>query len=381
MACLLFITSQNRHGKVIHFKKEQKMKKVIIGLLATIAFNTAWAVPPIKGSPVVIAPKELLNWPQDIPQSTPYLTEPTSNRLNDFHGQITDCDMVLTTGGNYHMALRDLWRDYYLPTYAKKLGLKNWFYTTSPPVSPEQFKVDSVQFGNLNADCAPQVAVGPQGIMKKLIAEGATANKPVPILKNYGNVILIRKGNPKNIHNIWDLGRPDVTVVTPNPALEKGAFGNFSGSIYNIAAKDPHPPANMTAEKLFNSIFNNPGAQHGSSSNKRPKWVAGKRIMHREQPFMIANGYADAGVIFYHLARYITETFPDKFDWVPLGGTKKAPQPVAGNKIGVFKAVMLKAPSGKPWSKKQKAATDALMQSYQSDDFTKILAKHGLRRP
>ena len=357
------------------------MKRVLIGMLATMAFSTAWAVPPITGKPVTVSPKELLDWPQDIPQSTPYLTEPTSNRVNDLHGEIKDCDIVLTTGGNYHMALRDLWRDYYLPTYGKKLGLRNWFYTTSPPVSPAQFKTSSVQFGNFGADCAPQVAVGPKGIMDKLVAEGATAGKQVPILKNYGNVILIRKGNPKNIHSIWDLGRPDVSVVTPNPNNEKGAFGNFSGSIYNIAANDKNPPAGMTADKLFNAIFNNPAAQKGTAENKRPKWVVGKRIMHREQPFMVTNGYADAGVIFYHLARYMTETFPDKFDWVPLGGTKEAPMPVAGNKIGVFKAVLLKAPAGKHWTKKQKAAANALMKAYKTDEFTKILEKHGLRRP
>jgi len=357
------------------------MRKLLTGILTIIALSSAWGAPKITGKPVIVSPKELLDWPQDTPQSTPYLTEPTSNRLNDLHGQVRDCDIVLSTGGNYHMALKDLWRDYYLPTYGKKLGLHNWFYTTSPPVSPAQYKSGAVQFGNVDVGCPMQVAVGPEGIMKQLVTEKATVGKPMPIFKNYGNVILIRKGNPKNIRNIWDLGRPDVTVVTPNPDLEKGAFGNFSGSIYNIAANDPHPPAGMTADKLFNAIFNDPDAQHGTSSNQRPKWVAGKRIMHREQPFMVVNGYADAGVIFYHLARYMTETFPDKFDWVPLGGTKEAPAPVAGNKIGVFKAVLIKAPAGKHWNKKQKAAADALMQAYKSDAFTTILEQHGLRRP
>jgi len=357
------------------------MKKFLLIMLGFLVCSPAWSVPKITGSPVITTPKELLDWPQDTPQSTPYLTEPTSNRLNDLHGRVTKCDIVLSTGGNYHMALKDLWRDYYLPTYAKKLGITNWFYTTSPPVSPEQFTSSTVQFGNVDVACPMQVAVGPQGIMDKLIAENATIGKPIPILKNYGNVILIKKGNPKNIKSIWDLGRPDVSVVTPNPMLEKGAFGNFSGSIYNIAAKDPHPPAGMTADQLFDAIFNSPEAQKGTGTNPRPKWVAGARIMHREQPFMVDNGYADAGVIFYHLARYMAETFPDKFDWVPLGGTKEAPQPVEGNKVGVFKAVLIKAPAGKKWSKKQKAAADALMKAYQTKEFTKILENHGLRRP
>jgi sulfate/thiosulfate-binding protein len=40
-------------------------------------------------------------------------------------------------------------------------------------------------------------------------------------------VLLVRKGNPKNIHDWDDLVRPDVQMVTPNPKTSGGARWNF----------------------------------------------------------------------------------------------------------------------------------------------------------
>ena len=104
-------------------------------VLATTATAVA-QIPDITGSPVIDRPT-LLEWPKDNPPAVPDLTEPTSNRLWDFHASIDDCDMVLSTAGNYHMALRDLWFDHYLPRFAPP-DLRNWYYTTSPPISAQQ---------------------------------------------------------------------------------------------------------------------------------------------------------------------------------------------------------------------------------------------------
>jgi sulfate/thiosulfate transport system substrate-binding protein len=40
-------------------------------------------------------------------------------------------------------------------------------------------------------------------------------------------VFLVRKGNPKNIRDWDDLGRSDVTVITPNPKTSGGARWNY----------------------------------------------------------------------------------------------------------------------------------------------------------
>ena len=346
--------------------------KCVITLLALS--TSAFAAPKITGEPHIVSPETLLDWPADFPGAKSYLTEPTSNRLNDLHGEIGECDIVLSTAGNYHMALRELWQ-VYLNKYARDLDIKNWYYTTSPPIAPIQIANKNVQFGNLDMRCIPQVAVGPAKLIKKLTDMGVVEGKPVKILKNYGNVIIVKKGNPKHIKTVWDLGRPDVTLVTPNPKMESGSFGNFSGSIYEVAKHDPNPPAGMTAEKLFNSIFNS--NQNNCGTEEKCKWVSGKRIMHREQPWAVANGEADAGFIFYHLALYFTQVFPDKFEIVPVGGTADKPEPLEGNKVAVLQAVRIKG----NWSDKQLKAREQLMKAFQSDDFTTILEKHGIRRP
>lgn len=356
-------------------KKRLDLWKVLVFSLALGITQQSLAAPKITGSPRIVTPPTLLDWPGDFPGTSPYLTEPTANRLSDLHGQIGDCDIVLSTAGNYHMALRELW-PIYLNTYAKDLDIKTWYYTTSPPISPMQVTNKTVQFGNLNLNCVPQVAVGPKKLIAKLQKLGVTDGKPVKILKNYGNVLLVKKGNPKNIKTVWDLGRADVTLVTPNPKMEPGSFGNFSGSVYNVAKNDPNPPAGMSAEKLFDSIFNSD--QTGCGENgKQCSWVSGKRIMHREQPWAVHSGNADAGFIFYHLALYFTRTFPDKFEIVPVGGSADNPKPAKGNKVGVLQAVRIKG----DWSEKQLAAQEKLMQALQGDEFTQILGKHGIRRP
>jgi len=354
-----------------------RLMVVLTVLLIAGVYSSAYAVPKITGHPVIVTPSDLLTWPAEV-NVTPNLTEPTANRLNDLHGEIGRCDIVLSTAGNYHMALRELW-PIYLNDYAKGLEIKTGYYTTSPPISPKQIINKTLQFGNLNLKCVPQVAVGPKKLMKKLTKLGLIEGQPVPIIKNYGNVILVKKGNPKNITSVWDLGRDDVTLVTPNPVMEPGSFGNFSGSIYNIAKNDKNPPKGMTADKLFNQIFNQSqtGCAPKGASSKQCAWVSGQRIMHREQPWAVSSGNADAGFIFYHLALYFVRTFPDQFEIVPLGGRVDKPEPVNGNKVGVLSAVRIKG----AWRDKQVKAREKLMEALSSARFSDILSKHGIRRP
>lgn len=350
---------------------------IVFGLLSAFLFcllpvtETAAETPLITGSPTIDQPL-LLNWPRDVnPVKLPDLTEPTANRTFDLHASIGACDLVLSTAGNYHMALRDLWYDAFLPRAAANgLVLRNWIYTTSPPISPEQIANGHMGTGNFQTQCRPQVAVGPKKLMDTLedptkkFAEGPR----VSIFKNRGNVILVKKGNPKNIQSIWDLGRDDVRVVTSNPYQEPGSFGNYSNSIYNIALNDPaHPPEHAT--RLFNAIFNN--------TTVRGKWLSGSRIHHKEVPYSIAYGHADAGLLFYHLAVHAVRTFPDLFTIVPLGGTIRDPVPLSGNKVGELFAIRIKG----SWNPTQNDARELLMRALQTDVFTTILHNHGLDRP
>ncbi len=309
-----------------------------------------------------------MEWPYDSDTVTPNLNDPTSNTLHDFHGEISSCDLCLSSEGNYHPALRDVW-----PIFLAKFKdrpLQNWFYTTSPPVALPQLDRQVVQFGNLYARCRPQVVVATGKVMKRLQEAGQTDGQPHPLYRDRGSVILVKKGNPKNINSVWDLGRKDVQYVSPNPALETGAFDNYANTIYNIASNDPNPHADITAEQLIDTIFN------GASGNPH-KWLAGPRIHHRDVPWSVAYGKADAGLIMYHLGLYIRDTFPDVFDIVPLGGTIADPQPLKGTIIGTRFVVRIKG----DWTPRQIEARDKLIQTLLSDDFTRILEKRGMLRP
>lgn len=355
-------------------------------------------VPDITGDPIIDRP-ELLEWPKDNAPRVPDLTEPTSNRLWDFHASIDDCDIVLSTAGNYHMALRDLWFDVYLPSFPAGGEPRNWYYTTSPPISPDQVVNSTLTIANLTANCLPQIAVGPRGLIDRLESltfdDGTpvTTGSRIPVIQNQGNVILVRKGNPRRIRSVWDLHR--VRLVTSNPDTEPGSFGNYSGSIFNIAAAQRGERA---ATWLFNRIFNenNRRVEHRDDDDdddgwhgygrhddigrwywRRGAWLAGERIHHREVPWSVAIGDADAGLMFYHLALFAKNSFPDEFDIVPLGGTVDNPDPLEGNRIGRLFAIRING----DWTPQQFDAQERLIDAFLSPEFTAILGQYGLVRP
>jgi hypothetical protein len=326
-----------------------------------------YEIPEITVSPVIDTPKTL-DWPFDGGIQEPSLSEPTANVTNDLHAGIGRCDMVLTTAGNYHMALKDLW-DLYLTKFSAAAPLHNWCYTTSPPVAKQQIANGVVQFGNVRVRCRPQIAVGPRKLVDSLTDAGLAMGSAVPVSKTRGNVLLVKKGNPAKIYSIWDLGRENIRVVTPNPLSERGSFMLYALSVFGIAKNDKNPPRDFTAESLFNAVFNNAqGAE---------KWLSGKRIHHREVPWSIAYGRGDAAVIFYHLALHARTTFPDLFDIIALGGTAEDPRPVPGNHTETLYAVRIEG----DWSEKQRDATEKLMGLYQSPEFGAILRKYGLETP
>jgi hypothetical protein len=209
--------------------------------------------------------------------------------LYDLVGQVSDegsFDLIVSTSGNYHMALSEFWFDHFLPEHPE---INSWFYTTSPPVSLPQTARARVTFGNLRLHSRPHVAVGPMSVMDALDEAGVAVSTPVPILKNRGNVLLVRKGNPHGIESIWDLATDGVSVVTSNPATEPGSFGNYTNSIYQIARQDADYAGPLSAEDLFNAIFN---------ANHPGKWLAGTRIHHREVPWSLIHGRGDVAPVF-----------------------------------------------------------------------------------
>ena len=73
----------------------------------------------------------------------------------------------------------------------------------------------------------------------------------------------------------------------------------------------------------------------------------------------------------------MVETFPDKFDIVPLGGTIGNPEPVTGNKQATLFIARIKG----ELNNDQYQAREELIKAYRSAEFDGILFNHGLLRP
>jgi sulfate/thiosulfate transport system substrate-binding protein len=68
-------------------------------------------------------------------------------------------------------------------------------------------------------------------------------------------VFLVRKGNPKNIHDWGDLVRPDLQVITPSPKTSGGARWNYLAA-WGWALKQPGG-SNATAEAFVKKLYHN----------------------------------------------------------------------------------------------------------------------------
>jgi sulfate/thiosulfate-binding protein len=68
-------------------------------------------------------------------------------------------------------------------------------------------------------------------------------------------VFLVRKGNPKNIHDWGDLVRPGIAVITPSPKTSGGARWNYLAA-WAYALKQPGGN-DATAEAYVKALFHN----------------------------------------------------------------------------------------------------------------------------
>jgi sulfate/thiosulfate transport system substrate-binding protein len=68
-------------------------------------------------------------------------------------------------------------------------------------------------------------------------------------------VFLVRKGNPKGIHDWADLTRPGVAVITPNPKTSGGARWNYLAA-WGWAVNQPGGNA-ATAEEFVRKLYHN----------------------------------------------------------------------------------------------------------------------------
>lgn len=127
------------------------------------------------------------------------------------------------------------------------------------------------------------------------------------------------------------------------------------------------------------SVFGRGSAPQGMGA----KWIASSRIMHRDIPYALCHDEADAAVIFYHQAKYITSDTTVKdtqchLAIVPLGGDELTPIPSPGNKVGTLHIAKVNG----TYAKKVNDARDKLYNFFTTNPmWGTILEKHGMMVP
>jgi len=297
-------------------------------------------------------PNSPLHWPPEAAQypdeSVRAFASPGSNLVLDFHGDPATAGLAVFSDGNHHMALEASVRAF----LNANPDVGDVFYTTTPPAPlVDALKGDGLVLGNLRISRKPDVFIGPGNILDGLVEAGFIVQH-VPFAESRGNVILVRKGNPKDIISVADLLSDDVTVACSNPVTEKASFAVYAEAAGGLA-REAGADGNAVVSKL---------------STAGPKTVHSQIIHHREVPELIGAGHADAAVIYYHLALRYTRIFPDIFELVDIGGVlsgERSPaNPTTRYHIGVV------ADGGK-WG-------EHFVSFMQSNTVQQLYEEHGL---
>ncbi len=289
-----------------------------------------------------------LNWPPErarVAAAESAWSQTGSNVCLDFHGDPRRARLVVFSDGNHHMALEECLQRF----LAAHPAAEDVFYVTTPPaVLLAWLESGSLHVGNLCLSLQPHVFISPPKILDRVIAAGH-ARRHVPFMRSRGNVLLVRKGNPKGIRTLADLARPGARLFLSNPKTETASYEVYVESLKGLAR----------AQGVA-SDFLDAGAE---------RIVYGERIHHREAPQALADGRADVALIYYHLALRYTRIFPEYFEMVPLDDTPTAP--ATENVISAFHLALVD--NGGEWGA---AAYDYLL----GEEAAEIYARHGLRR-
>lgn len=255
-----------------------------------------------------------LDWPEELVSGTTEAfrwLQPASNICLDFHGDPVSAQLVVLSDGNHHMALLDCLEQF----RRQHSGLYSIFYATTPPGPViNLLKTGALKLGNLIISVTPHVFISPSDVIDRLFKEQLLSwNRP--FVRNQGNVILLKRGNPKTVQQAADLLRDDVTLFLSHPDNENASFTSYYQTLKALLTEQD--------ERDFLAV-----------KQAQERLVFGSYIHHREAPQAVATGMADAAVVFYHLALRYMRIFPDIFEVLPLGGTFAHPKPVVSNVIG-----------------------------------------------
>lgn len=243
-----------------------------------------------------------LNWPiegsQEDYSNRNQWNQPGSNICLDFHGDPVAAKLVVYSDGNHHMALQACCKVF----LKSNPTINDIFYATTPPkVILDSVLRGGVLLGNVHLNVLPHVFISPENILEKLVAEKQITSHQA-FARSSGNVLLVKKGNPKGIMGIDDLLRDDVRLTISNPITENASYEVYKQTLLEVAAE----------KKLDVNAFSDLIDKDSSRA------VFGESIHHREVPQTIYEDSADVAIVYYHLALRYSRIFSDYFEIVNI---------------------------------------------------------------
>jgi ABC-type molybdate transport system substrate-binding protein len=203
---------------------------------------------------------------------------PPADQVLDLHGDPGDAQLVIFAAGNQFMVMPALLRAF----QERHPEITRVYYETLPPgVVVDQVYSHDLRVGNLLISAKPDVLLAGARGMRRLHDAGYV-DSWIPYASNQ-LAIMVRKGNPMNVHSLSDLGRSDVRVVMPNPVWE------------GVAEQVQTAYEKAGGEALVHEIMQTKLADGTTILT---------RIHHRQTPLYIMESKADAGPVWISEALY-----------------------------------------------------------------------------
>ena len=292
-----------------------KRRAFLGGTLSAVALGT------YKAQSATTTAQQAVIQAQPEPLVCPIVTQPQggirsfvghADTVLDVIGRIgAPPSLVIFTEGNHLMVLSSDDIHGAFPAWAKSqpqyadLDLTKVLLVTLPqPILVQMIRTGGVALGNLTLDVSrtsglyPDIFMGYPEPLRQLHQLGVIEPQARFFCKNRGVALLVRKGNPLEIHGLADVVRSGTPIALPDSGDVRA---KCLVAVEDLLGK-PAADALLAAEV--------------------PSFPGRLGIMHRDLPEMVARGYAGVAFTWYHLVSYWARIFPNHFEYIAIPGAE-----------------------------------------------------------
>ena len=277
----------------------------LLSLLLTVGFSACQPEAPSDSTAPPSTGAD--NWPQFGPEHQGIQLNGHTNSLPDFVGPVDgSARLTIFTEGNHFPVLLPLvfevFPDWCTAQNDCEIAADEILIVTLPQViivealTSGSIKVGNATLGIRPGRIYPQIVMGGEGPLRRLAAADIVQPEGRPFARHRGMGLLVRHDVPESIETLQDLSNADVPVVLATPR-EAGARRQYRTTLTELLGTE-------ATERIF--------------EREVPTFSGRLGIQHRDVPYALLQGDADAGLIFGHLANFYAQTFPDRLQFVPV---------------------------------------------------------------